>query len=467
MHLTAIDEAPMSRFHRKLAVACSGGPLLDGYLLSIIGIALSGIGTDLGIGGTETAMVGVAALVGMFFGGLVIGPVTDRVGRRVMYVIDLAVLLTASVACAFVTSAWQLVVLRLIVGFAIGADYPIATSLLTEWVPKQQRARMMGVLIIAWYAGAAGAYFVGYVLAQTAGHGAWRWMLASAALVSAVVIALRHGTPESPRWLVAKGRPDEASALIAQVLHVRVSPEDLVAAHSCTARRGSVAELFRGVYLRRTAFCALFYTCAVIPLWALYIFGPAILGTFGLGSGNLSNLGSALITLLFLAGTLPAMRALETVGRRRMITWSFAAMVPPLLVLGIWPTAPVAVVILCFCLYGLFSGAPNILEWAYPNELFPTSIRASAVGMAVALSRFGAAAGTYLVPVSLTRLGTATTMWIGAAITAAGWLVCLAWAEETSNRPLEEAGGTVTEGAAAAPRPAKAAVPGDAAPLAD
>lgn len=126
-----------------------------------------------------------------------------------------------------------------------------------------------------------------------------------------------------------------------------------------------------------------------------------------------------------------------------------------------------AVVILCFCLYGLFSGAPNILEWAYPNELFPTSIRASAVGMAVALSRFGAAAGTYLVPVSLTHLGTATTMWIGAAITAAGWLVCLAWAEETSNRPLEEAGGAVAGGTAAAPRPGKAAVPGDPAPLAE
>ncbi|WP_265566316.1 MFS transporter [Streptomyces hygroscopicus] len=444
MELTAIDEAPMSRFHRKLALACSGGPLLDGYLLSIIGIALVGISDSLRLGSAATAMIGVAALVGMFFGGLIIGPVTDMVGRRVMYTIDLAVLLVASVACAFVTSAGQLIVLRLIIGFAIGADYPIATSLLTEWLPRRQRARMMGVLIVAWYVGATAAYFVGYLLAENTGPGAWRWMLASAAVVSVGVIALRHGTPESPRWLVAKGRPEEASALIERVLRVRVTPGDLTAAHASRARRGSVTELFRGLYLRRTAFCALFYTCAVIPLWALYIFGPKILSTFGLGSGNLSNLGSVLITLVFLLGTLPAMRWLESVGRRKMITWSFAAMVPPLLVLALWPSAPVAIVILCFCLYGLFSGAPNILEWAYPNELFPTSIRASAVGMAVALSRFGAAAGTYLVPVSLAHLGTGATMGIGAAITAAGWLVCLAWAEETSNRPLEEVGRTGT-----------------------
>ena len=88
-----------------------------------------------------------------------------------------------------------------------------------------------------------------------------------------------------------------------------------------------------------------------------------------------------------------------------------------------------------------FAGGPGILEWLYPNELFPTSVRASAVGLAVALSRIGAAVGTYLVPVSLDVLGTSTTMYIGTGITLVGLFACVLWAEETKGKSLAEASG--------------------------
>ena len=166
-------------------------------------------------------------------------------------------------------------------------------------------------------------------------------------------------------------------------------------------------------------------------MWAMYLFGPKMLGAFGLNSANLSNLGSALISALFLLGCIPAMRLLDTAGRRKTIIWSFVLMTVPLAVLGWWPTAPVVAVITCFCLYAFFAGGPGILEWLYPNELVPTSVRASAVGLAVALSRIGAAVGTYLVPVSLDVLGTSTTMYIGTGITLVGLFACVLWAEET------------------------------------
>ena len=90
------------------------------------------------------------------------------------------------------------------------------------------------------------------------------------------------------------------------------------------------------------------------------------------------------------------------------------------------------------CLYAFFAGGPGILEWLYPNELFPTSIRASAVGLAVALSRIGAAVGTYLVPVSLESLGASVTMYLGTGITLVGLVACVLWAEETLGRSLTE-----------------------------
>ncbi|QUH03388.1 MFS transporter [Saccharopolyspora erythraea] len=447
MKLDAIEDAPVSGFHRKLLVACCGGPLLDGYLLSIIGVALVGITDEMRLSTTSSALVGVVALVGMFLGGLTIGPLTDRLGRRSMYTIDLAVLLVASVLCVFVTEAWQLVVLRFVVGFAVGADYPIATALLAEWFPRAQRARALGGVIVAWYLGALLSYVVGFAITEVAGPGGWRWVLGSAAVVSAVVLVLRHGTPESPRWLVDQGRAEEAATLVHRVLRVPVTADDLIASRERAAvERGGLRELFRGIYLRRALFVSVFYTCQVIPMWAMYLFGPQMLAAFGLDSQNLSNLGSALISALFLLGCVPAMRLLETAGRRRTIIWSFALMAVPLAVLGWWPAAPVAAVIVCFSLYAFFAGAPGILEWLYPNELFPTSIRASAVGLAVALSRIGAAVGTYLVPLSLESLGTSATMYIGTAITLVGLLACVLWAEETKGLSLAQAsGGEVPE----------------------
>ena len=449
MSFAIVDDAPVTGFHRKLAAACSGGPLLDGYLLGIVGIALTGITAAMRLDTGTEAAVGVAALVGMFFGGLIFGPITDRVGRKPMYPIDLLVLIVASVLSVFTTSAWQLIVLRFVIGVAIAADYPIATSLLSEWLPRRRRASMFTSVIIIWYLGTALAYFVGYLITATLGTGGWRWMLGSAAILAAIVFLLRLGTPESPRWLVGAGRADEAAQVIRDALHQPITPAELTDGTEAAGPdpgRGSIRELFRGRYLRRTAFVVVFFTCAIIPLFALLTFGPQLLGAFGLGSGNTANLGTAIVNLVFALGCLPAMRLLETVGRRKTIIFSFALMVLPLLALAVWAHAPAGFAVVCFCLYALFSGGPGILEWGYPNELFPTRIRAAAVGMAIALTRFGAAVGTFLVPLSLSALGSSVTMYIGAGITLVGFLACVAWAEETRERSLEDIGAAHAHG---------------------
>ncbi|POX48514.1 MFS transporter [Streptomyces sp. Ru71] len=440
MSIRAIDEAPLSRFHRKLTWACAGGPFLDGYLLSIIGVALVGMSNELNLTTGDESLIGAAALVGIFVGGLFFGAVTDKLGREAMYTIDLAVLVGGSVLSVFATETWQFVVLRFVLGMAIGADYPIATSLLAEWVPNRHRGRLLGVLILAWYVGAAAAYVVGYVMAELGGAGTWRWMLASGAVLSGVILLMRIGTPESPLWLVNKGRTADAQRAIQKALGRTVPIGQLVAAAEAeqSERHSRFRDLFQGAYLRRTLFCGLFYMCQITPMFALYTFGPAILGSFGLGEGNSSNLGSALISVVFVLGCIPALRLVDRVGRRPVIVWSFALMVIPLAVLGGGSALPIAVVVACFCAYALFSGGPTVLEWTYPNELFPTGIRATAGGVATSISRIGAAAGTYLLPISLDRLGIGTTMLIGAGITLVGWLVSVAWAEETRGRTLAE-----------------------------
>jgi putative MFS transporter len=441
MSFTAVDDAPVRGFHRKLTAACSGGPLLDGYLLAIVGIALPGITGHMHLDTGVEATLGVASLIGMFFGGLICGPLTDRIGRKPMYTLDLLVLVVASALSVVASEAWQLIALRFIIGAAIAADYPIATALLSEWLPRKRRAGMFSAVIIIWYIGASLAYLVGYLINEFMGSDGWRWMLGSGAILALIVFLLRIGTPESPRWLVGAGRVDEARRVIENSLNVRVSAAELAGSLPKTVEsRGNVLDLFRGVYLRRMLFIIVFFTCAIIPLFALLTFGPQLLASLGMGSGNLTNLGTAIINLVFALGCVPAMKLLESIGRRKTIIWSFGLMVLPLIALGLWTNAPGPLIVGFFCLYALFSGGPSILEWAYPNELFPTRIRAAAVGVAVALTRFGAAVGTFLVPVSLITLGTSATMFIGAGITFIGFIACIAWAEETRSRSLEETG---------------------------
>lgn len=448
---SALDTAPFSRFHRKLVVGCMGGPLLDGYMLSIIGIAMMGISVQFNASELEVSLMGASALVGIFFGAILLGPLTDRIGRRLMYTIDLWALVIASVAQFFVQDTVQLVILRFIVGLAIGADYPIANALLAEWLPQKTRGRMLGMLILGWFAGAALASLVGFAFAEAAGHESWRWMLASSGILGIIVLVVRHGIPESPRWLINHGRRDDAEAALRKGLGDQADVARLIAGEPRTtapARQPlDLTVLLRRPYLKRLVFCSAFYVLQVAPLFALYTFGPVILGSFGLAEGNLANLGSVIINIVFLLGCVPALALVERIGRRPLIIVSFALMAVPLFVLGLAPGAPVAVIIACFCLYAFFSGGPNILEWAYPSELFPTEIRATAIGITTGASRIGAAIGTFFVPFALHDWGVGPTMLVAAGLTALGWLVCVLMAEETRGMSLDASSGKAAQSA--------------------
>ncbi|WP_125610033.1 MFS transporter [Specibacter cremeus] len=441
----AIDEARFTRFHKKLVAACMGGPILDGYILSIIAIALVGISAEFHTTELETSLIGASALVGIFLGAVLLGPLTDRIGRQLMYTIDLWALVIASVLQFFVQDSMQLIVLRLVAGLAIGADYPIANSLLAEWLPRKRRGQMLGVLQVGWFIGAALAALVGFAIFELFGAGSWRWMLLSSAVLGAIVMLVRLGTPESPRWLLHQGRTNDAKQALRAALSDQLNVDHVVfeAADATVKDKPKVdlRILRRKPYLKRIIFCSSFYALQVGPLFAIYTFGPTILSSFGLGGGNLANIGSVVIDLVFLAGCIPALKLIETWGRRPLIIWCFALMSIPLFVLGFFPSAPVAIIVGCFMAYALFSGGPSILEWAYPSELFPTHIRASAVGITTAVSRISAALGTFAVPFGLAYWGIGPTMIVAAVMTAVGFLVCLFMAEETKGMTLAQAGG--------------------------
>ncbi|MDF2847417.1 MAG: transporter, partial [Oerskovia sp.] len=135
-----LDDVEMTPFLKRVTLFSSGGPFLDGYVLSIIGVALIQLGPALDLDATWTAVVGVAALVGLFLGTSVGGWLTDVIGRKKMFVIDIVAIAVLSVGTAFVGTPLMLVVMRFLIGIVIGADYPIATSLIAEFTPRKHRA---------------------------------------------------------------------------------------------------------------------------------------------------------------------------------------------------------------------------------------------------------------------------------------------------------------------------------------
>ncbi|HEY0187938.1 MAG TPA: MFS transporter [Cellulomonas sp.] len=449
----SLDDVGMTPFLRRVTLFSSGGPFLDGYVLSIIGVALVQLGPELGLDAAQTGAVGVAALVGLFLGTSIGGWLTDRIGRKRMFVIDILGIGLLSVATSFVPNALLLVVLRFGIGLFIGADYPIATSLIAELTPRRYRARSMGVVAAAWYLGANAAFAVGYLLMDVTGG--WRWMLASAAGPCLVILVGRWDVPESPRWLARRGRAAEARAIVARVFgaDVALEPE--------TGERAGYRALFRGDYLSKVVFIGVIWMCQAVPMFAIYTFGPQIMQQLGMDAGQTATLGQIVIGTFFLIGCIPAMFWADSLGRRRLLVVSFAMMTLALTVLGVLPSAGVPLVIVCLGAYAFFSGGPGNLQWLYPNELFPTEIRASAVGAAMALSRVGTVVSTYVLPTFLATHGTRATMVAGAVISAVGLLVSVALAPETRRLTLAQASALPLHRRGAAPAP-PSAVPGTA-----
>lgn len=426
-------EVPWTPFLTKLTMCCMGGPFLDGYVLVLIGVALVHLGPDLNLDAFWSGMIGTAALAGLFVGGTVFGYLGDVIGRKQMYRIVPMVLVVVSVLQMFISTPMELVILRFILGVAVGADYPIASSLLAEFCPAKRRGTILGILMTMWFVGATTADLVGYLLFD---FNSWQLMLGSAIVPSIILIFLRWNSPESARWLLSKNRVQEAQEIMERVYGTGANVGMLDQSMEKTQYR----KLFQKGYLSRTIFSGMFWACQVLPMYAMYTFGPKILEALSLGEGKQALLGDFLISLVFLIGCIPATVWIDRLGRRPLIIWSFVFMTLGMLILGLFPDAPVWVIMVSFVVYGLASGGPNVLDWIYPNELFPTEVRASAVGVATAISRIGACTGTFAMPHLLATLGIGKTMLSMTAVTFLGLIICIALAPETKGLTLSQAG---------------------------
>lgn len=432
----SIEDVPLNRFHKLLTLRCGGGSFVDGYVLSIIGVALANISNSLSLSSFWEGLIASSALIGIFFGGFLGGWLTDKLGRRRLFFVGPIIFILASLAQLWADSAIVIFILRLMIGFAVGIEYPVATSMLVEFMPTKHRGPRLATFVILWFAGAAAAYIVGELLLRTGVEDAWRMVLASSAVIGVALLIVRVGTPESPRWLLSKGRDNEAESIIKIVYGNDFSLKNLP--EESPNYKVNIWSLLYSGYGKRMLFVIVFWTCCIIPLFAVYAFAPKVLSALNI-KGDSASIGSVMITLFFVAGCVVATKLINVVGRRNLLIYSFLISGIALFCLGSLHNSAGIWILVFFALYALFIGGAQVLTLVYPNELFPTEIRAFAVGVGTSISRIGAAVGTYLVPMSLDVLGISQTMYIAAGITLFGLILSWLLAPETRSLSLQQA----------------------------
>lgn len=427
-----LDDRRARRFLRRVTLVTSGGMFLDGYVFAVIAVtmALQTFKTDLAVSSAWAGLLSASTLIGIFVGSVSFGYLTDWIGRRWTFLANLAAFAIASALLYFVRTPGEMFLLGLVLGLAIGADYAIGPPLLSEFAPTAVRGRVTAVLEIGWNLGYVVAYLVGYLVTSTHPH-QWRWVLASTLVPAVLCLVLRHGLPESPRWLLSKGRRAEAEQVLDQ-LGWSTRTEDFAGEEPDRTR---MRALLSPAYLGRTVFACGFWTCLVLPYFAISFFQADVFEAIGLSD----PVSEALLgTVLALLGVVLGWLLVERVGRRNLLIVPLWISAVALLAIGFDAVLPKAVIALFLFTYLFAYGVSSTLCGVYPEEVFPTALRTTGVGLASSASRVGAAVGTFLLPVVLERWGVAVIMPAMGVVCVVGAVLSQVLAPETAGRELSE-----------------------------
>lgn len=442
-----LDDVPFTAFHARAVLFCGGSLFLDGYVLGVGGFALASWGPQVNLSPTWYGAIGSATLFGLFAGSLLFGWVTDRMGRKLLFLAHLLALLALSPVQLLVTGPVELFVVRFLIGMAIGADFTIAMSLLSELVPRKQRGSLLASLNVLAIVGLVLAYPAKAAL-DVLGDDSWRWLLASSAVPATIVLLLRIGAPESPRWLIKQGRDAEARAVLDKFYGTNVYIDE--ARREDTEPRAKITEVFTRHMWRRTVFAGVFWACQAATGYAVYIFQGQISTAVGIGTGFWSGM---VFNLFLLLGSLVGLPLTNRAPRRALLLWTLSVAAIALTALASVPEGHAVLTVLAFGVFALVLFAGTNLQCVYPGELFPTDVRATGVGVATAISRIGASVGTFLLPITMAHFGVRASLYGLAGVLLIGFAVTRAWAPETRNLVLAEAS-LIPDGAQPAPPPA-------------
>ncbi|KWN63554.1 MFS transporter [Burkholderia ubonensis] len=413
-----LDRLPPTRSVWKLVVLLSLGFFFELYDLLYSGYVAPGLvksgilsATTHGLFGTTGVASFIAALfAGLFIGTIACGFLADRFGRRAIFTWSLLWYTAANVVMAFQDTAAGLNFWRFVVGLGLGVEMVTIGTYISELVPKQIRGRAFACEQAVGFAAVPVVAFLAYLLVPRAplGLDGWRWVVLLGAHGAIFVWWIRRALPESPRWLAQQGRLDEADrvmrALEAKVEAEYGRPLPPPAPAQPVPARGSFRDMWVPPYRNRTIMMTIFNVFQTVGFYGFANWVPTLLIKQGI-TITTSLAYSSVIALAAPIGPLIGLLIADRFERKSVIV----AMAGAAVVCGLLFSQTTAAALLIVLGIGL-TFANNIMSYsfhAYQAELFPTAIRARAVGFVYSWSRFSAIFTSFAIAAVLKGFGTA------------------------------------------------------------
>jgi len=428
-----MDEIGTKRFHWILTTIASMGVFLDGYDLSVISFSIIPISLTFNFSpSTNPFLYGLilsSALIGMAIGGVTFGYLADRIGRKTMFIIDMIFFVVFAALSAFSQNIMEIIIFRMLMGVGIGADYPISSSLIAEYAPSKSRGKLLMYSIMFYWIGTFFAGIVNYFSLFAGIENSWRYAFLFGAIIALPIIFLRDLMPESIRWLVVKGKREMAEKIGKEKLNIDRIPEQ---------KKYSIGDLFRN-YLKYTLFVLIVWFGFDVGSYGLGFYTPTLYSLYGIKNLYEIALFTAITAPFPIISYIILMYLVDRWGRKWPTIFGFAVMASIFIILPFLIKINPYYLLPMFIIFASMEQWPGgILSFAYSVELFPTSIRGIAQGLATTVSRIGAIIGVLLFPVIQKSLGLFYGSLFFLSFILLSLFLTLFLAPETSSLSLED-----------------------------
>ncbi len=442
-----------------LCVVAALGGILFGYDTAVISGTTAVVKQQFGLStGLEGWYVG-CALIGSIIGVAVAGILSDGLGRKKTMLISALMFSISAIGCAVCSDFTQLVVFRIIGGFGIGVVSIVSPIYISEVAVPEKRGTLVSLYQLAITIGFLLAYLANYLILKGARLDAsdpslgsrmmndeyWRGMLGSETIPDLLFLAVIFFIPESPRWLIVKGRSEGAMKILRRIY----GSEDEAAAQM-EATRASIAGEVKSEWkslLEPGIFKAVLIGSAIAILGqfmgvnAVLYYGPKIFMDAGL-SGEGSLLSTVLVGVVNMLTTVIALLIIDNVGRKKLVWWGVGGMIFCLVMIGLYfalGSLPTWFLLVFFLLY-VFCTAISIsaVVFVLLSEMYPNRVR----GLAMSVAGLALWVGTYLIgqltPWMLETLTPAGTFFLFAFMCLPYLFIMWKWVPETTGKSLEE-----------------------------
>lgn len=446
--LSALDESGIHSFQWRAVVTSGLGFFTDAYDLFIIGTVTAILTPIWHLGTGELALLNSLSLAGAAIGALTFGRLMDRFGRRKIYGLESIILTLGAVASALAPSYGWLLLMRVIVGFGVGGNYPTTSVITSEYSNRKNRGFLVTLVFAMQGLGLlAGPVVAAILLSSGMPHAiAWRLMLALGAIPAAMIIYQRRNLPETPRYLAATGKDEELNRVVETV----VTREEAQRSVHHAGTQGATPLPQRIVRQSLWTKSNLLKLVATAGSWFLIdvaFYGNGVSSQLIL-KALLPHSALAITTLvagaIFLVAAVPgylvAAVQMDKMGRRLIQIVGFSVMALAYAAIFLVPTIikiPIAFLAVYATSYFFTEFGPNTTTFLVPAEAFATNVRGTAHGISAGAGKLGAFVGAFFLPLVLKSVGLSSTMGLLALVALAGAGLTVFLLPEMNQQSLE------------------------------